>query len=48
MKGADVKDEQINKGDADITDGFDNDKDNEAKNKPGRERFLFRGDTATV
>ena len=48
MKGANVKDEQINKGDADITDGFDYDKDNEAKNKPGRERFLFRGDTATV
>ena len=48
MKGVNVKDEQINKRDADINDGFDYDKDNEAKNKPGRERFPFRGDTATV
>ena len=48
VKGANVKDEKVNKGDADINDGFDNDKDNEAKNKPGRERFLYRGDTATV
>ena len=48
VKGANVKNEKVNKGDADINDGFDNDKDNEAKNKPGRERFPSRGDTATV
>ena len=45
MIGETVKDEQINKRDADINDGFDNDKDNEAKNKPGRETLPNRGDS---
>ena len=43
MKGANVKDEQINKGDADITDGFNNDKDNEAKNKPWKGTLPIQG-----
>ena len=50
MKGANVKNEKVNKGDADINDGFDNDKGNEAKNKPkvdtkagGRETLPIRG-----
>ena len=43
VKGANVTDEKVNKGDADITDGFDYDKDNEAKNKPGRETLPIQG-----
>ena len=51
VKGANVKNEKVNKEDADIKDSFDNDKGNEAKNKPkvdtkagGRETLPNRGD----
>ena len=54
VKGANVKNDKVNKADADIKDSFDNDKGNEAKNKPkvdtkagGRETLPIRGDTAT-
>ena len=51
MKGANVKNDKVNKEDANIKDSFDNDKGNEAKNKPkvdtkagGRETLPIRGD----
>ena len=54
MKGANVKNEKVNKGDADIKDGFDDNEGSEAKNKPkvdtkagDRETLPIRGDTAT-
>ena len=55
MKGANVKNEKVNKEDADIKDSFDNDKDNEAKNKPkvdtkagGRETLPNGGDNVEM
>ena len=55
MKGAIVKNEKVNKEDANIKDGFDNDEGSEAKNKPkvdtkagGRETLPIRGDMATT
>ena len=54
MKGANVKNEKVNKKDANIKDGFDDDEGFEAKNKPkvdtkagGRETLPIRGDMAT-
>ena len=54
VKGANVKNDKVNKEDANIKDSFDDDEGSEAKNKPkvdtkagGRETLPIRGDTAT-
>ena len=54
MKGANVKNDKVNKEDANIKDSFDDDEGSEAKNKPKvdtkagrRETLPIRGDTAT-
>ena len=51
MKGANVKNDKVNKEDANIKDSFDDDEGSEAKNKPkvdtkagGRETLPIRGD----
>ena len=53
MKGANVKNDKVNKEDANIKDSFDDDEGSEAKNKPkvdtkagGRETLSIRGDRA--
>ena len=55
VKGANVKNEKVNKKDANIKDGFDNDEGSEAKNKPkvdtkagDRETLPIRGDSGVV
>ena len=55
VKGANVKNEKVNKKDANIKDGFDDDEGFEAKNKPkvdtkagGRETLPNGGDTTKL